>query len=98
MKLETAREAKHRSQVYNLGAPDYCQVIDSIGWICDHLGLKPKLDFTGGDRGWVGDNPFIFLDTTKIRKTGWSATLTIREGVLRTLSWLQENPWVLERR
>jgi UDP-glucose 4-epimerase len=98
MKLETAGEAKHRSQVYNLGAPDYCRVIDSIGWICEHLGLNPKLEFTGGDRGWVGDNPFIFLDTTKIRKTGWSATLTIREGVLRTLSWLQENPWVLEKR
>jgi UDP-glucose 4-epimerase len=98
MNLDTAREAKHRSQVYNLGAPDYCQVTDSIGWICEHLGLEPKLEFTGGDRGWVGDNPFIFLDTTKIRETGWSPKLTIREGILRTLSWLRENSWVLEKR
>ena len=98
MNLDTARDAQHRSQVYNLGAPDYCKVIDSIGWICEHLGLKPELEFTGGDRGWIGDNPFIFLDTTKVRKTGWAPKLTIREGILRTLSWLQENSWVLEKR
>jgi len=98
MKLGTARKAKHQSQVYNLGAPDYCKVTDSIGWICEHLGLEPKLEFTGGERGWVGDNPFIFLDTTKIKKTGWHAELTIRQGIIRTLEWLQKNHWVLARR
>jgi len=91
-------QAKERSQVYNLGTPDYCRVTDSVGWICDFLGVKPQLEFTGGDRGWIGDNPFIFLDTTKIQKTGWNAQLTIREGVVRTLGWLQKNQWVLERR
>jgi UDP-glucose 4-epimerase len=98
MNLSTARESKHRSEVYNLGAPDYCQVTDSIGWICEHLGVKPVLEFTGGDRGWVGDNPFIFLDTAKILATGWHAELTIREGIIRTLEWLQANQWVLAKR
>jgi UDP-glucose 4-epimerase len=98
VKLGTARDAKHRSQVYNLGAPGYCCVTDSIGWICDHLGLKPKLEFTGGDRGWIGDNPFIFLDTAKIQKTGWRTQLTIRQSTVRTLEWLQANQWVLEKR
>jgi hypothetical protein len=79
MNLGTAREVKHRSQVYNLGSPEYCCVTESIGWICEHLGLKPKLEFTGGGRGWVGDNPFIFLDTAKIEETGWRAQMTIRD-------------------
>ncbi len=94
----TARDAKHRVQVYNLGAPEYCRVTDSIGWICEHLGVKPAFEFTGGERGWVGDNPFIFLDTAKIQATGWKAQLTIREGIIRTLEWLQQNQWVLEQR
>jgi UDP-glucose 4-epimerase len=94
----TAREAPHRVQVYNLGADEYCQVTDSIGWICGYLGLEPELRFTGGERGWVGDNPFIFLDTEKIRQTGWRAKLTIQEGIVRTVAWLQENRWVLEKR
>ena len=94
----TARQARHRVQIYNLGAEDYCQVADSIGWICERLGLTPELRFAGGERGWVGDNPFIFLDTAKIRDTGWRAQLTIREGIIRTVDWLQANPWVFEAR
>ncbi|MFL5342907.1 MAG: nucleoside-diphosphate sugar epimerase, partial [Gemmataceae bacterium] len=73
-------------QIYNLGTAEYCQVKDSIGWICARLGLQPELRFTGGERGWVGDNPFIFLDTARIRSTGWEARLTIREGIIKTLN------------
>lgn len=98
MNIGTARAAKHQSQVYNLGAPEYCRVTDSIGWICEHLGLEPELEFTGGERGWVGDNPFIFLDTAKVQETGWRAQLTIREGIVRTLEWLQKNEWVFAER
>ncbi len=94
----TARDAKHRVQVYNLGTEEYCQVKDSIGWISQHLGMQPELRFTGGERGWVGDNPFIFLDTAKVRATGWQSKLTIQQGIIRTLAWLQENQWVLEKR
>jgi UDP-glucose 4-epimerase len=85
-------------QVFNLGAEEYCEVIDSIGWITAHLGLAPRLSFSGGDRGWIGDSPFIFLDTTKIRALGWKPTLTIREGIIRTLDYLRANPWLLDRR
>ena len=94
----TARGTRHGVQVYNLGTEEYCQVKDSIGWISAHLGLKPELRFAGGERGWVGDNPFIFLDTAKVRKTGWSSRLTIRQGIVRTMAWLEKNQWVLEAR
>ena len=98
MSLETATKAKHRCEVYNLGADEFCAVRDSISWICVHLGLDPELEFTGGERGWVGDNPFIFLETEKVRATGWQNELTIREAVLRTLDWLRGNSWVFEKR
>jgi UDP-glucose 4-epimerase len=97
MGLSTAAKAKHRVEVYNLGTDEYCQVRDSIGWICGQLGLKPKLEFGGGERGWIGDNPFIFLETKKIRALGWKPTLTIEQGIVRTLLWLQQNQWVLNR-
>ena len=98
MGKETARAAKHRVEIYNLGTPEFCQVTDSIGWICAHLGLQPRLEFTGGERGWVGDNPFIFLDTKKVQATGWKPKLTIQQSIIRTLEWIQANPWILERR
>jgi UDP-glucose 4-epimerase len=96
--LSLAAKAKHRVEIFNLGTAEFCQVRDSIGWICEALNIKPRFDYTGGDRGWIGDNPFIFLDTKKIQATGWAAKLTIRDGVLRTLRWLQANPLVLESR
>jgi UDP-glucose 4-epimerase len=84
--------------IFNLGTEEYCHVDDSLDWICAHLDLKPRRCYSGGERGWVGDSPFIFLDTAKIRSLGWKPKLTIRESVLRTLSYLQHNPWVLEQR
>jgi UDP-glucose 4-epimerase len=96
--LNTARDAKHRTQIYNLGAPEYVQVKDSIGFISGALGLKPELRYTGGDRGWIGDNPFIFLDTKKIQATGWKPKLTIEQGIVKTLRWLEANRWIYELR
>jgi UDP-glucose 4-epimerase len=85
-------------QVFNLGTDHYCRVVDSIGWITELLGVTPRLEFSGGDRGWIGDNPFIFLDCTKIRRLGWTPKLTIREGVSQTLNYLRQNPQLLEER
>jgi UDP-glucose 4-epimerase len=94
----TAREAKHHTQIYNLGTPEYVQVKDSIRVICATLGVTPRLEFTGGNRGWIGDNPFIFLDTTKIQFTGWRNELTIEQGIVRTVRWLDANRWVYDAR
>jgi UDP-glucose 4-epimerase len=94
----TAKKTRHGVEIYNLGTDQYVQVNDSIRFICGALGLKPKLEYSGGNKGWVGDNPFIFLDTKKIRSTGWNTTLTIEEGIVRTLQWLRQNRWIYETR
>ncbi len=94
----TAKDAKHRTQIYNLGTPEYVEVNQSIGYIAAALGVKPRLEYTGGDRGWIGDNPFIFLDTKKIQATDWKPKLTIEQGIIRTLRWLEANRWVYEAR
>jgi UDP-glucose 4-epimerase len=91
-------KADGKVNVFNLGTNEYCQVNDSIGWMTQHLGIDPVRTYTGGERGWIGDSPFIFLDCAKIRALGWKPRLTIREGVLKTLEYLQANPWLLENR
>ena len=96
--LTVVERATDPVTVVNLGADEYCQVDDSLGWICERLGLAPKVNHTGGARGWIGDSPFIFLDTAKLKSLGWRQTLTIREAVVRTLDYLRANPWVLESR
>jgi len=87
-----------KASVYNLGVDTYCEVNDSIGWICAALGANPRIEYTGGDRGWIGDNPFIFLDTAKMRGIGWLPKLGIREGVIKTVDFLRANEWVIGAR
>ena len=94
----TAQGAKHGVQIYNLGTEEYVQVSDSVSIICRTLGLHPRLEYSGGQRGWIGDNPFIFLETKKVRATGWKSALTIEHGISRTLQWLQQNQWVYDSR
>jgi UDP-glucose 4-epimerase len=93
--IERATDAVN---IFNLGTDEYCEVNQSIWWITDRLGVSPKLTYTGGPRGWVGDSPFIFLDCSKIRRLGWTPTLSIRDGIVRTLDYLRANSWVLEAR
>jgi UDP-glucose 4-epimerase len=96
--LTVIARADDSVNIFNLGTDEYCAVGDSLGWICEHLGVAPERHYTGGERGWIGDSPFIFLDTAKVRALGWRPKLSIREGVIRTLEYLQANPWVLEER
>ena len=93
--IETAPDPVN---ILNLGTDEYCQVKDSIGWICEHLRLTPEVHYGGGDRGWIGDNPFIFLDCSRMRGLGWKPKLTIREGIVRTLAYLEAHRFLLEAR
>jgi len=96
--LLAVERATEPVSVYNLGTDEYCSVNDSLGWICAELGVDPVHRYTGGERGWIGDSPFIFLDCARIRALGWRPSLSIREAVVRTLGYLRASPWVLERR
>jgi len=83
-------------EIYNLGTDEYISVDDSIAAICAELKVQPEREYSGGDRGWIGDNPFIFLDCARIRALGWQPRLTIRDGVRATVRYLLANRWLLE--
>ena len=91
--LVALEKARAKVNILNLGTGEYCRVDDSIGWICEHLGLGLRIRYSGGERGWVGDSPFIFLDASRMRALGWRPRLSIREGVVRTLEFLERNAW-----
>ena len=93
--LETRDE---RIGIFNLGTDEVCQVLDSIDWILGRLKLSPQLSFSGGRQGWVGDNPLIHLDISRIRGLGWRPKKSIRESVELTVDWLAANRWVLAKR
>jgi UDP-glucose 4-epimerase len=91
-------KATDKINIFNLGTDEYCEVNDSVTWMCEALGIRPERTYAGGDRGWVGDSPFILLDCKKIRALGWAPTLTIQQGIVKTLRYLESNTWLFEAR
>ena len=61
------------------------------------MNVNPVISYTGGSRGWIGDSPFIYLDTQKIRHLGWEPKYDIESGVKKTIDWLLKNEWCLSR-
>ena len=96
--LIALKKSDDKVNIYNLGIDDYCEVNDSIGWICDELSVTPELKYSGGERGWIGDNPFIFLDTQKIQSLGWKPKFSIKKSVIKTVDFLSHNEWVFKAR
>lgn len=90
-------ESPTRVHVHNIGRPDMLEVNQSVGWICEELKVSPKLTYSGGERGWVGDSPKILLATDRLSRLGWAPKHTLKDSVLDTLRYLQANPFVAER-
>lgn len=93
----TAAE-RHRDEpgahIYNLGTDETITVDESVRLITERLSLSPRIEHTGGRRGWAGDSPLIRLDTTRIRGLGWAPKLSIAQGILRTLDWLRASDYI----
>ena len=86
-------------QTYNLGHRETMEARAVADVVCDELGLEDvRYRFTGGKRGWPGDSPVVLLDTRKIEGLGWRPTLSVEEGIRRTVRYLQGHPELLERR
>ena len=96
--LISLKKSKKKINIFNLGTNEYINVKQSIKIICNHLKVIPKVSFSGGKRGWIGDSPFIFLNTKKIRSLGWKPKFTIKESINQTTEYLKENKWVFKKR
>src|SRR5437588_313111 len=48
--LRILQSADSKINIFNLGTDEYCEVNQSLSWICEHLNVKPRRLYTGGDR------------------------------------------------
>ena len=49
--LTAVERARDPVNIFNLGSDSSCEVNDSIAWICSALGVTPRIEYGGGDRG-----------------------------------------------
>lgn len=81
-------------EIFNVGRQETLRVSRSIEIICGVLNVAPKIVFGGGQRGWIGDNPVILLDTRKANSFGWNPKIGLEDSVKDTSRWLTLNSWV----
>ena len=68
--------------VFNIGSEDWIDVTGIADIVVDALGLgNVDYQFTGGERGWVGDVPRMLLSVDRIRALGWEPAIGSRESV-----------------
>jgi len=92
------QHAKERKNVLNLGHDEFMSVRDLADIVVDELGLRGvRYRTTGGQRGWLGDSPFVHLDTTRLKALGWQPQISIEQGIRNTVRYLQAHPQLLEQ-
>ena len=93
-----AKSKEGSYEVFHLGMEEYIEVKNSAEIIASEMGLSPKFYFGEGKRGWIGDNPFVFLDVNKIKELGWTPKHTISDSIKETTRWLMNNLWIFDER
>lgn len=73
---------------YNLGVDSRTKVKDIARMVIEEMGLSATIDYTGGDRGWVGDVPQFNYDLSKINSFGWEAKNSSDEAVLKSIQYI----------
>jgi UDP-glucose 4-epimerase len=79
--LFVCNNSHERFNVYNLGSNTRTKVKEIAKMVIEEMGLNARINYTGGDRGWVGDVPEFKYDVSKINQLGWKAKYTSNESV-----------------
>jgi len=89
---------KDKINIFNLGTPEMIEVFNSIEIIKKFMNIDPKIISQDSTKGWIGDNPMLFLDTKKINSLGWQPKFSFRDGVIKTLEWFEGNAWAVSEK
>ncbi len=84
-----------RVNIFNLGLQEQTTVDRLADIVIEETGLPDvRKAYTGGARGWVGDNPVVYLSTERIRSLGWAPRVSPEDSIRATTRWtLKEVGW-----
>jgi len=74
-------QSNDKINYFNIGVDTRTRVKTIADIVIRNMGLNPRINFTGGDRGWVGDVPEFTYDLAKLKRLGWMPRHTSDEAV-----------------
>jgi UDP-glucose 4-epimerase len=81
--VDRGREAVN---LFNLGTREQTTVREIAEKVVAAHGGRARIEYTGGDRGWVGDIPQSFLAIDKMRELGWEPKYSSAGAIDRTIA------------
>ena len=85
-------KSEEQFNVYNIGHDEVVTVANIVDWIVEAGGYKNvNKNWLGKGSNWKGDNEFVHLANNKLKVLGWRPTLSIEEGIKRTVRYILEN-------
>lgn len=81
---------KSEKTVFNIGSKDSIDVDEIADIVAVEMGLNPKYEYTGGEKGWEGDVPEMRLSIEKLKETGWQPENNSASSVRKTVQELLE--------
>lgn len=80
--LFTVKNSNETVNIFNIGSDDRLDVTGIARTVAAEMGLKNvEFEYTGGDRGWKGDVPFMTLSIDKLKALGWKPAHNSEESV-----------------
>lgn len=80
--------SNEKVNIYNIGVDSRTRVKEIVQMIIEEIKLTPKIKYTGGSQGWVGDVPEFSYDLSKIHALGWSAKVSSNEAVRKAIRYI----------
>ncbi len=77
--------------IFNLGLTERTSVEELADIVIEEMGLKGvRKRYTGGSRGWTGDNPVVNLSVERMKVLGWKPRTSARDAIKMTARWTLE--------
>lgn len=86
--LRATDRAHDRVNIFNLGNTDQITAREIGEKVVAAHGGRARIEYTGGDRGWVGDVPVQLLSIRRIQALGWQPRWNSAQAVDRTIEEL----------
>jgi UDP-glucose 4-epimerase len=87
------QKAHERVNPFNLAIEENKTVDEVADIVTREMQLTSvKRRYSGGKRGWIGDNPIVHLSIEKIKSTGWKPHFSSEEALAITTKWTLKNP------
>jgi UDP-glucose 4-epimerase len=87
------KKTHERVNPFNLAIEENRTVDEVADIVIKEMQLeRVKRKYSGGQHGWIGDNPIVHLSIDKIKSTGWKPRFSSEEALSITTQWTLKNP------